>query len=194
MIKIFFRANLLLIFVVFSCSATKAQSALSGKLLVGSYSFQQTENETENETSSFTPKLGALLAYEKYIKGRAHSVKLQQSVILHNGSELRTATQFLFRYRIYHRKHALSFGIGPSFFAKGMSEIDSEFSDAGTWQYRLQWWSGEVEYAYYINSQWRLAISANHAEPYSIALGVGLKFFMKSKAKSCNCPSFGKRR
>ncbi len=188
---------ILIVIVVGLMSTTvKAQYAISTKAVVGGLDLGSlTEsNESSDEAGELMkPSAGVMIGFERYIGSRTYSVKLRQGIVSRFDDGFRSFTQFNLRYRLFHRKHALSFSMGPSLFAKPLSEnTDSEYTEAANFQYRIVWFSGEIEYEYYLNSQLRAAFSLNHVEPSTVALAAGVKFFFKSKAKKCDCPSFNK--
>ena len=193
-VKMHYKRFVFLLILSFIVIKTNAQFAISGKLLLGGIDFSQlSSNTSENGDGELAAlRTGVLIGIEKYINSRAYSVKLRQGMFVDNHNIWNTLTQLNFRYRTYHRKHAMSFSVGPSMFAKWNGAEDEQYENAGNWQYKIQWLSGEVEYAYYLNSQMRAVVSLNHIEPNVIGIGAGVKFFFKSKAKSCNCPNFSK--
>lgn len=147
----------------------------------------------ENTMEAVNLEPGAQLSLEAYLGTRRYSLKLNQSVQRNFHHGLTLGSQVQLRVRWYHRKHAVAVAIGPSMFLRTQSPHETqEYESLGAWDYRLMWLSGELEYEYYLNAQWRVSASLLHSSPGAVAPAAGLKFFFNSRKKDCNCPSFQK--
>ena len=179
-----------------------SQSNISIKLLTLSYEFNVENAELYNQTFTDNGTLalepGFVFSYEAYANKNT-AIKLNQAVFYDKVSSLSAFTQLMFKFRVFtHYKHSMYFGIGPNLqLRKSRQDIvgyidEGYFSDLGDYQYKLSWFSAEIDYNIYLNKKTDLSISLNHISPRSIGLAVGFKYWKsktpKKKRGCIACP------
>ena len=183
--------TLLVLGLLGSLQSAKAQGAYlikaSGPMLrLGS--LYEGQNRVE-----FIP--GGQIGFEQYLGSRTTGIKFIQAIHIPQSGQVYLTSQFMFKFRLYKRKHAFGMGIGPVLFAQNfVPERPDEWMLKSTWYLRNEWMSGELEYCYYLNPRFRLSFSVNQLAFQTVTLSAGIKYWLAySDRKNCNCPSFGKR-
>ena len=125
------------------------------------------------------------------------SLKFAQTIKLDCMQKIAFSTQVMIRFRLFKiYKHSLSLGIGPCGFYRQTWEdiegyIDDEVYHNGSFQTKVCWMSGELEYNYYLTKKLDLSVAVVHGNPEGIGLAVGIKHWISRKSSHCNtCPSF----
>jgi hypothetical protein len=194
---------LLFFFILFFAGQEiKAQTNLSLKLSTLSYQFTEVQPEIVKLSLSGNGKLafepGLIFAFEGYAS-QSTAIKFLQSVILDKALHLSATSQIMIKFRLIKSfKHSFYFGFGPAFhYRKSWSDIDGYidepvYSNNSGWQYKMNWFSGELEYNYYLNKFSDLSISINHTQAESIGLAIGYKYWINKnppKKRGCvSCP------
>ena len=199
------RFFILLIFFCGFCSIfTEAQSNINIKL--SSLTYQFTDNNAQlaklklsnNGKLAFEP--GLIIAYEAFASPTT-SLKINTALIMDKAGRFAGFPQVLVRFRLFNAyKHSMTLGVGPAFyFRQSWIDIDGYeandvYSGDGDWQFRPVWFSGELEYNYYLSKMSNLSVSLNLINPESVGLAVGYKYWISKKSKrkrGCiSCPSF----
>ena len=106
-------------------------------------------------------------------------------------------TQALIRIKLGNgKKTAFHIGIGPAVHYRENWMLFSDYQDdgynnAGSFQYKASWLSGEIEFNYNMKRNLDFSVSLNHLHPHSLGLFFGLKFWFDVKSNHCNtCPSY----
>lgn len=184
------KKRILLLFTIFLATLCNAQTTFSVKGMVSNF---HTSGENKN---TMVTEPGLLIALEQYISKRSVALKIQQGAFYNHANQFSGFTQIHLKYRLYYRKHSLALSAGPAIFYEQIDKAASVFSVPGeankTWEQSNAWLTGEMEYAYYLNSSWRALVSVGHTGANSFTASAGFRIWLKSKAKSCDCPSFGK--
>jgi hypothetical protein len=197
------RKRLCIFFLSFlPCIQFLAQNNISLKCTSLSYQFTETQPEilkmqlSNNGKLAFEP--GLILAYEGYASSST-ALKLSQSAIIDKAMHLSGTTQVMIKFRISKSfKHSFYFGFGPAFhYRKSWSDIEGYvdepiYNQSKDWQYKFNWFSGEMEYNYYLTKYSDLSISLNHTQAESIGIAIGYKYWINKnppKKRSCiACP------
>lgn len=188
----------------FSTGFAKSQSNINIKLSTLSYQF--TDNNAglaklklnENGKLAFEP--GIIFAYESFATPLA-SLKFNMALFMDKATKLAGFPQVLIRIRLFNAfKHSMTLGLGPAlFFRQTWADIngyveDNIYTNSGSWQYKMAWLSGELEYNYYLSKNSNLSVSLNIVNPESVGLAIGYKYWISKKPKrkrGCiSCPSF----
>ena len=187
-----------------STYSAKSQSNVNIKLITLSYQFTDNNIELAKQKLGGSGKLayepGFVFSYESFATP-ATSIKAAMALYYDKASKLAGFPQILIRFRLFNAyKHSMSVGFGPAvYFRQTWATIDSYqddgvYTDAGDWQYKIAWLSGELEYNYYISKNANLSVSLNLINPETMGLAVGYKYWISKKTKrkrGCiSCPSF----
>jgi hypothetical protein len=183
---------------------TEAQSNINIKL--STFTYQFTDNNAQlaklklsnNGKLAFEP--GLIIAYEAFASPTT-SLKINTALIMDKAGKFAGFPQILIRFRLFNAyKHSMTLGVGPAFyFRQSWADIDGYeandvYSGDGDWQFRPVWFSGELEYNYYLSKMSNLSVSLNLINPESVGLAVGYKYWISKKGKrkrGCiSCPSF----
>ncbi|MBR6177403.1 MAG: hypothetical protein IKQ70_05905 [Bacteroidales bacterium] len=125
------------------------------------------------------------------------SLKFAQTIKIDCMQKAAFSTQVMLRFRLFKiYKHSLSIGIGPCGFYRQTWEDEEGYIDegvyhSGSFQTKICWLSGELEYNYYLSKKNDLSVAIVHGSPEGIALAIGIKHWISRKSSHCNtCPSF----
>lgn len=125
------------------------------------------------------------------------SIKFAQTIKLDCMKKAAFSTQVMLRFRVFKiYKHSLSVGIGPcGFYRQTWEESEGYVEDnvyhSGSFQTKICWLSGEIEYNYYLSKKNDLSFAITHSNPESMGFAIGIKHWISRKSSHCNtCPSF----
>ena len=69
--------------------------------------------------------------------------------------------------------------------------VEDNVYHGGSFQTKICWLSGEIEYNYYISKKNDLSFAIVHSNPESMGFAIGIKHWISRKSSHCNtCPSF----
>ncbi len=193
-----------IVFIGLSTYFAKSQSNVNIKLTTLSYQFTDNNTELAKQKLGASGKLafepGFIFSYESFATPAA-SLKVAMALYYDKASKMAGFPQVMIRFRLFNAyKHSLSMGFGPAFYFRQTwayldgYQDDGIFTEAGDWQYKMAWLSGELEYNYYISKNANLSVSLNMINPESVGLAIGYKYWISKKPKrkrGCvTCPSF----
>ncbi len=107
-------------------------------------------------------------------------------------------SQVLVKYQVLKtNKNTILLGIGPILhYRKSWTDI-ADYQDEGIYktyglsQFKVSWFSGEIEFNHYLNKKTDFSISINHLHPKSIGIFFGYKYWISRKSYHCTtCPSY----
>lgn len=127
----------------------------------------------------------------------ATSIKAVQTFRYDVMNKMAYSTQVMLRFRVFRAyKHAVSFGVGPTFFyrqswSKEPGYVEDDVYDDGAMQRKIAWLSTELEYNYVLSHYWDISFALTHMTPKGIGCAVGVKYWFTRKSNKCGtCPSF----
>jgi hypothetical protein len=193
-----------MLFCGFCFIFTDAQSNINIKL--NTFTYQFTDNNTQlaklklSGNGKFALEPGLIFAYEAFASP-VTSLKINTALLMDKAGKFAGFPQVLIRIRLFNAyKHSMTLGVGPAFYFRQTwanisgYEANDVYSGDGAWQFRPVWFSGEIEYNYYLSKMSNLSVSLNLINPESIGLAVGYKYWISKKSKrkrGCiSCPSF----
>ncbi|MCF6240864.1 MAG: hypothetical protein L3J74_05910 [Bacteroidales bacterium] len=196
---------LTMIFCGFCFVKMQSQSNINIKLNTLTYQFSDNNVQlaklklSNNGKLAFEP--GVIFAYEAFATP-ATSLKINMALLMDKAGKFAGFPQFLIRFRLFNAfKHSMTLGLGPAFYFRQTwanitgYEANDVYTDDGDWQFRSVWFSGELEYNYYLTKMSNLSVSLNLINPESIGLAIGYKYWISKKSnkrkRGCiSCPSF----
>ncbi len=203
----FIKKIFLLVIGIFIFSISFSQSNIS--LKVSSLTMQASldknvdiykNNLTENGKWLIEP--GLVFSTEFFFVQRIATLKLIQGIYLDRADKLSGFTHIGFNRRILKRwKHSFNVGIGTSIcYRKDWQIIENYQTEKryikaeNGWYYTFQWLSFEIEYDYALGKNIDLSVSINTIRPRTVALAIGLRYWINKKRRKrrggCNCPQF----
>lgn len=183
---------------------SKGQSNFGLKISTLSGRFTESKNSalytrTLDSTGNFSFEPGMLMSYENFFGNQTISIKFMQGFYNDCTGSFAMLSHVGIRFRLLQKfKHSLNVGIGPTLFIRqdwstleGYVEED-DYEMRGDWQYKMSWFTGEIEYTFYLTQYFDLATSINFIHPQALNFAVGMKYWIskKPKRKPCDCPSF----
>lgn len=155
-----------------------------------------------DEQGKLTFEPGVILSYESF-GDELTSIVFTQAAFRDVAKHWAGYTQLLVRRKVGQvYKHYFYIGIGPIIHYRQSwtnmilyrDEVFYTLSDNQQLQYKMGWFSAEIEYKYYLSKKLDITFVLNHLKPESIGITVGLKYWINRKApKKCRtCPSFKK--
>ncbi len=182
-------------------AASLAQSNLSLDFTSIGLDFGDGENvpiyklkASENGKTILEP--GIRLAGEAY-SSDVVSLKVAQTIRMDEMHKLAMSTQLCVRLRLMKiYKHSINIAVGPQIFYRQTWQSEAGYIDegvykSGSFQSKMTWLSGELEYNYYLNKHNDLSICIFHLNPEAAGVAVGFKHWISRKSNKCNtCPSF----
>lgn len=196
---------LIMVFFGFCSIQIHAQSNVNFKLNTLTYQFSDNNTQlaklklSNNGKIAFEP--GFIVAYEAFASP-VTSLKINLATLIDKAGKFAGFPQVLIRFRLFNAfKHSMTFGVGPAFYFRQTwaniegYDVNNIYSGEGNWQFKPVWFSGELEYNYYLTKMSNLSLSVNLINPESIGLAIGYKYWISKKAnkrkRGCiSCPSF----
>ncbi len=125
------------------------------------------------------------------------SLKFAQTVRIDEMKTLAMSSQVMLRLRMFKiYKHSVNIGFGPQvFYRKTWQNFDGYVDEGvyktGSFQTKMNWLSGEVEYNYYLNKHNDFSFVVYHMNPEAMGFALGFKHWITRKSNKCDtCPSF----
>ncbi len=139
---------------------------------------------------------GIRLAGEVYSSDQV-SLKFAQTIRMDEMKTLAMSSQIMLRLRVFKiYKHSVNFGFGPQvFYRKTWQNFDGYVDEGvyktGSFQTKMNWLSGELEYNYYLNKHNDFSFVIYHMNPEAMGFALGFKHWITRKSNKCDtCPSF----
>ncbi|MEN9443800.1 MAG: hypothetical protein RIS47_690 [Bacteroidota bacterium] len=172
---------LLVILLLWPCLQGFSQTAFSLKATTWSFT-------TEDYMKPSGAKLGGVFGIEQYFGSPRTGLKVSQSALQINSSQWVFSTHLMLKMRLYHRKHALSVGVGPVYFLQEADfPANEEWMVNRGWNSKISWTSGELEYTYYLSPHYRLVASAENLGPKTVSFTAGIIYWIPLGKKNCVC-------
>lgn len=192
---------LTLIIAVISATFSFSQSNISLDFTTIGFDFGDGENvpiyqlkASENGKTIVEP--GIRLGGEVY-SSDVVSLKFAQTFRIDEMKNLAMSTQVMLRLRMFKiYKHSVNIGFGPQVFYRKTWQtyegyVDEGVYKGGTFQTKMNWISGEMEYNYYLNKHNDFSFVIFHMNPEAMGFALGFKHWISRKSNKCNtCPSF----
>ncbi|MCQ2251001.1 MAG: hypothetical protein MJZ66_07815 [Bacteroidales bacterium] len=187
--------------ILVSALGTMAQSNFSLDFTTVGFDFGDRENAAiyklkASESGKTVAEPGIRLAGEVY-SSDVVSLKFAQTLRIDEMKKLAMSTQLMLRLRLIKiYKHSINIGFGPQIFYRNTWEkeegyIDEGVYNKGSFQTKMSWVSGEVEYNYYLNKHNDFSLCIYHMNPETMGFALGFKHWISRKSNKCNtCPSF----
>ena len=188
------------LFLFLIVTFTQSQNNISIKITSLSYQFTETQADiikmklSNNGQLAFEP--GLILGYEGFASPST-ALKFSQFVLLDKAMHIAGSTQLMLKIKLIKSfKNSIYFAVGPGlFYRQSWSNIEdyadeSIYNESSGWQYKFSWFSGEIEYNYYLSKYSDITISINHTQAESIGIAFGLKYWInKNPGKKHGCVS-----
>jgi len=187
--------------IVFCCLGALAQSNFSLDFTTIGFDFGDCENAPiyklkASESGKTILEPGVRLAAEVY-SSDVVSIKFAQTVRIDEMKKAALSSQLMLRLRMIKiYKHSVNIAFGPQIFYRKTWQnepgyIDEGVYKSGTFQTKMNWLSGEVEYNYYLNKHNDFSFCIIHMNPEAMGFALGFKHWISRKSNKCNtCPSF----
>ena len=196
------KTSFIILFFISVTGTVFSQNSLSVRLItISGHPFADAnlslhQNPLDN-TGYLTFEPGLIFSYDRYIK-KKFSFRFSTAVFNDRFNLLSGYSQAMIKYKIMkYYKHSIYFGLGPAVhYTTEKSSVEGyvneeNYKTKNDILYKISWFSGLVEYNYYINKKTDFALALNHIHPRSIAISLGVRFDLPDPSgKGCNCPGY----
>jgi hypothetical protein len=197
---------LITLIYLLKCIYIFGQSSTSFKLITISVNPFENKNAKLCKTNlsssgnvTFDP---AILFSAEFFGDPLTAIKFNQAAGVDCALKFYGFSQIMIKRKIWEEyKNSISIGFGPVVHYRNSWKtlpdyVDEEvYSDDGDFQYKISWFSGEIEYNHYFSKKSDLCISINHIHRESFGIAIGFKYWISkqpSRRGCISCPSFKK--